>query len=77
MIVVSSSNVYYHSSDLFYYSKGDNRSVVVGQGLKMEWSKYNCDEEVGFLKMNLTCFKIGDSYVSYHGDNVGFINSPN
>ena len=77
VITVSSSNVYYHSPDLFYYSKGDNRSVVVGQGLKSEWSKYNCDKDNESKMMKLTCFKIGDSKISYHGDSVEFINSSN
>ena len=69
VFVVSSTNVYYRSPDLFYYSKGDNRSVVVGMG-KM-WTKYSCDEYNELMvKVKLTCFKIGDSHISYHGENV-------
>ena len=77
IIVVLSSNVNYHSPDLFYYTKGDNRSVVVGHGLRMKWSKYNCDEDNEAEMKKLTCFKIGDSHINYHGDNVGFFDSPN
>ena len=68
VIVVSSNNVNYRSPDLFYYTKSDNKSIVVGLGTEL--SKYNCNEVNGTELKKLTCFKVGDSYISYHGDNV-------
>ena len=68
LIIVNSTNVNYLHPDLFYYSKSDNKSIVVGIG---EISpKYNCNEIVEMVKKELTCFKVGDSHISYHGDNV-------
>ena len=68
VVIVESTNVHYLSPNLFYYSNSDYRSMVVGLG-KL-WPKYRCDEENELVRENLTCFKIGDSYISYHGDNV-------
>ena len=68
LIMVNSTNVHYRSPHLFYYSNSDNKSIVVGIG---EISpKYNCNEDIGLIKKILTCFKIGYSHISYHGDNV-------
>ena len=66
VVVVGSTDVYYRSPDLFYYNKTSDRSVSVGLG-KM-WPKYNCDEHTGSQIKKLTCFKIGDSHISYHGE---------
>ena len=77
VFIVSSTNVYYRSPDLFYYSNSDNqfRSVVVGLG--KVWSKYSCDEDNQLMvKVKLTCFKFGDSHISYHGENVKSFNPP-
>ena len=65
VVVVDSTDVYNRSPDLFYYSKG-KRSVVVGLG-KM-WPKYNCDEQTDNGVKKLSCFKIGDKVISYHGE---------
>ena len=68
LMIVNSTNVNYCSPDLFHYGKSDNKSIVVGMG---EISpKYNCNEDIGLINKILTCFKIGDSHISYHGDNV-------
>ena len=65
VVLVGSTNVNDRSSDLFYYSKG-NRSVVVGLG-KM-WPKYSCDQQTDNGVKKLTCYKIGDKVISYHGE---------
>ena len=66
LLVVASTNVSYHSPDLFYYSKSDNRSVVVGLG-KVSVEE-NCDEDNYSGINKLTCFKIGDFHVNYYGE---------
>ena len=68
MVVVLSTNVYYRSPDLFYYSNGDNISVVVGLG--KIWPEYSCDDDNELVTKKLTCFKIGDSHISYHGEHI-------
>ena len=69
-IIVNSTNVNYQSPDLFYYSKSDNRSIVVGIGPILTEFKYNCNEGIDNVVKNLTCFKIGDSHISYRGERV-------
>ena len=53
MVVVLSTNVYYLHPDLFYYSNGDNISVVVGLG-KIR-PEYSCDDDRQLVKKKLTC----------------------
>ena len=65
MVVVDSTDVYDRIPDLFFYSKGD-RSIVVELGEM--WPKYNCDEQTDNGVKRLTCFKIGDKVISYHGE---------
>ena len=69
-IVVNSTNVHYGSPDLFYYSKSGNRSIVVGVGTISSDYQYNCNEVINNVVKKLTCFKIGDSHISYHGERV-------
>ena len=66
--VVESTNVYYRSPNLFYYNYSGNLSIIAGLGKR--YPKYSCDEDNELVKNKLTCFKIGDSHISYHGDNV-------
>ena len=63
--VIGSTDVNDRNPDLFYYSKGD-RSVVVGLG--KIWPKYSCDQQTDNEVKKLTCFKIGDKVISYHGE---------
>ena len=64
--VVESTNVYYRSPDLFFYRYSGNLSIIAGLGKR--YPRYSCDEEdKELVKKKLTCFKIGDSHISYHG----------
>ena len=66
VVLVQSTNVTYRDSDLFYYSKSDNRSIVVGLG-KL-WPKYSCDQQTDNGVKKLTCYKIGDKVITYDGE---------
>ena len=69
VVVVRSTNVTDRSPDLFYYSKSDDKSVVVGFG--KIWDNYSCDRQIDNVLKKLTCFKIGDKVISYDLSNYG------